>query len=299
MNAFWQRGVITALILVGVAPPHPAHAFGDEGHQVIALIADHYLEPAVRTRVQALLDADTSGLTTDTGIASEATWADHYRDSDRNTTKIRYLQTHLWHFVDLELTSPSLTKACFQHPPLPAGTKASAGPSNNCLTDKIAQFRKELADPQTPVDEQCYALQFLLHFIGDLHQPLHASNDSDAGGNNKLVKADNIPSGSLHHYWDTEFIKRLGSNPDAVATTLINGITASQRHTWSTGTVNSWAAQSYEVAKAHAYGKLPAPEADGHYALSGAYVTDATTTERRQLRRAGVRLAKVLNDALH
>lgn len=68
--------------------------------------------------------------------------------------------------------------------------------------------------------------------------------------------------------------------------------------TWSTGTVNSWAAQSYEVAKAHSYGKLSAPEADGHYVLSAAYVTDATTTERRQLRRAGVRLANVLNDAL-
>jgi hypothetical protein len=296
MNLSWLR--VVALLPGVLAHSEPAHAFGDEGHQVIALIADHFLEPVVRVKIKALLDADTTALTPDTAIAAEATWADHYRDSDRYTTRVRYLQTHLWHFVDLELTQPSLAKACFQHPPLPAGSSASAGPSNNCLTDKVAQFRKELADPQTPVTERRYALQFLLHFIGDLHQPLHASDNHDSGGNSKSVKALNMPSGSLHHYWDTEFVKRLGVDPARVSTTLINGITASQRHSWSSGTPNSWAGQSYQVARVHAYGKLPAVNPDGSYTLSAAYVADATAVERRQLRRAGVRLAKVLNDAL-
>lgn len=293
----WRLSAATVLILV-LAQPNAARAWGDEGHKIIALIADHYLEPAVRTKVRALLDADDTGLTADTSIAAESTWADHYRDSDRYASKVRYLRTRLWHFVDLELTNPSLTVACFHHPALPAGTAASAGPANNCLTDKIEQFKQELASSQTPTAERRLALQFLLHFIGDLHQPLHASDDHDYGGNSKVVKAANVPSGELHHYWDTEFVRRLGSAPETVAQTMINGISASQRQSWSAGTTAAWALQSYRVAKVHAYGKLPAPQADGHYALSAAYVTDATATVRMQLRRAGVRVAQVLNDAV-
>jgi hypothetical protein len=65
-----------------------AFAWGDDGHEIVGLIADHYLEPAVRAKVQTMLASDATGLTPDTGIAFEATWADKYRDSDRNTTKV-------------------------------------------------------------------------------------------------------------------------------------------------------------------------------------------------------------------
>ncbi|HLZ98169.1 MAG TPA: S1/P1 nuclease, partial [Steroidobacteraceae bacterium] len=124
--------------------PATALCWGDEGHEIIGLIAEHYLEPAVRTRVVAILARDSSGLTRGTGIAEEATWADKFRDSDRDTTRRHYLETREWHFVDLEIDRPDPEEACFRHPPLPAGTAASEGPADDCILDKIDQFRREL-----------------------------------------------------------------------------------------------------------------------------------------------------------
>ena len=292
----WVSGVGATLVALLVSGP--VFAWGDEGHEIVGLIADRYLEPAVRAKVRALLHADASGLTADTGIAAEATWADRFRDSDRGTAGVRYLQTREWHFVNLEISHPRLGSACFQHPPLPAGMRASAGPPNNCLVDKIEQFRKELADPGTPTAERRLALQFLLHLVGDLHQPLHMSDDHDGGGNAKRVHAATIPASNLHHYWDTEFVQRLGTHPVQVANTLASGISASQRASWSHGTLSEWAMQSYQVAKVRAYGKLPAPNTDGSFTLPAAYLSDATRSVRLQLRRAGVRLAALLNATL-
>jgi hypothetical protein len=275
----------------------PALAWGDRGHEIIALVADHELQPKVRAKLRAMLAADTSGLTT-TDVGAEATWADKFRDSDRNTTKVHYTQTREWHFVDIELADGDLAAACFNHPPLPAGTTASDGPPKACVVDKIDQFLAELRDPATPAPERLLALQFLLHFVGDVHQPLHASNDHDRGGNEKTVTATGFSTGNLHRFWDTEFVARLGTQPAAVAAALVKRTSARQRAAWSKGTPSDWAGDTFKVAQAHTYGKLPAPGADGGYALTPAYVSDATATVSLQLRKAGVRLATLLNAAL-
>ena len=275
----------------------PAFAWGDLGHQVIALVADPSLKPQVRVKIKALLASDTSGLTP-ADLAHQATWADKFRDSDRNTTKARYEQTREWHFVDIELAHGDVAAACFGSPALPAGTPASAGPRNACVIDKIAQFAAELRDPKTAPHERLRALQFLLHLVGDLHQPLHASDDHDRGGNEKWVSAPGLPPGKLHHVWDTEFVRRLGTQPAPVARALLKRIGPSQRIRWSAGTPTDWALDTFAVSKAHTYGKLPAPGPTGSYALTPAYVADATDTVSLQLRKAGVRLAQVLNTAL-
>ncbi len=119
----------------------PVWAWGDEGHEVIALIAQSRLDPAARKNVDALLAADTDTLTPP-NIAAAATWADKFRDSDRNGAR---QNTEQWHFVDLEITGPDLDRACFGHPALPAGTPASAGPAQDCVVDKIDEFAAELA----------------------------------------------------------------------------------------------------------------------------------------------------------
>jgi hypothetical protein len=157
------------LLAVALTTPLPATAWGDEGHKVIALIAEHYLDPAVRAKVAGLLAADTDTLT-DHDISTEVTWADKYRDSDRDTTKLRYEATWRWHFVDVELAQPDLASACFDHPPLPAGVLAPQGPPRACVVDKIDQFTAELSNPATGASERLLALKFLLHFAGDLHQ---------------------------------------------------------------------------------------------------------------------------------
>ena len=96
MTPGWQSPklllLVWFLLTVALTDPLPAFAWGDEGHKVIALIAEHYLDPAVRSKVATLLAADTDTLTAH-DVASEATWADKYRDSDRNGTKIRYEAT--------------------------------------------------------------------------------------------------------------------------------------------------------------------------------------------------------------
>jgi hypothetical protein len=290
------KSIVSLLGLCAIAPA--AHAWGDEGHEVIGLIAAHYLDPAVRTKVNTILAGDKTHLTATTQIDQEATWADKFRDSDRNTTKVHYNQTHNWHFVDLELSGPDLTSACFGRPALPAKKVASHGPANDCVVDKIDEFTAELKNPKTSKTERRLALEFVLHFVGDVHQPLHASDDHDQGGNLKTVTAPGLASNNLHHDWDTPFVSALGASEAAIAQQLISNITAAQRTQWSSGSAADWAQESFGVSKAHAYGLLPTATTPNHYALTQAYVTDAEAVVAEQLSRAGVRLAFVLNQAL-
>jgi hypothetical protein len=255
-------------LALAVTAPHPAFAWGDEGHEIIALIVAHYLDPAARAKIAMLLAADTDTLTGH-DIASEATWAEKYRDSDRETTKIRYEGTRLWHFVDIEVAEPNLASACFGHPPLPPGVPASKGPPRACVVDKIDQFAAELGNPATVASEQLLALKFLLHLVGDLHQPLHAADDHDAGGNRKLVAAGGLHPGNLHHYWDVEFVERLGTDPRQVAASLIGQISETQRQEWSGGKPADWAMEAFALARDNAYALLPARSGQNTYSSPG------------------------------
>jgi len=280
-----------------VLTPQSAIAWGDEGHKIIALVANRFLEAAVRTKIAAMLAADPGNLTAH-DIASEATWADRYRDSDRNGARQRYEQTWRWHFVNIELSDPNLDMPCNGHPPLPAGTVASNGPAQACVVDKIDQFAAELADPRTDPEERLVALKFVLHLVGDLHQPLHAADDHDAGGNRKRVVAEGFRPGNLHHFWDVEFVERLGTDPRQVTAAIVAGIADEQRRAWSAGTIWEWTMEAFELARRDAYGRLTGPSANGVYPLDTGYIDAAVKDVRMQLGRAGVRLAAVLNKAL-
>jgi S1/P1 Nuclease len=290
-----NRQIAAFAVLLGMSfGTHPAFAWGDEGHQIVALIAEHFLEPGVRVKVRAMLAADPDTLAAH-DIASAATWADKYRDSDRRTTHERYNGTHQWHFVDLELSRPDLDTACFGHPRLAPGQPASLGaPARDCIVDKIEQFTNELQSPQTNPEERLIALKFLLHLVGDLHQPLHAADDHDSGGNKLRVTARGIRAGNLHHFWDTEFVERIGIRPDQLAAS----ISEAQRAAWSAGSARDWAFESFGVAREFVYGRLPLANSRGGYHLDDTYVTDATRIVADRLRKAGVRLAALLNRAL-
>jgi hypothetical protein len=283
------------MLCASAAWPPLVRAWGDEGHQIVALIAQHYLDARVELRVQALLASDRSALVSGSSMASEATWADRYRDADRDADRRHYEQTRQWHYVDIELSSPNLARACFAHPALPPATPASAGPAEDCVVDKIDQFEAELRNPRTSPDERRLALQFLLHLVGDVHQPLHASDDRDQGGNRKRVSARGMHAGNLHHYWDTEFVRLLGEEPQSVSQRLLARISASDIEAWQRGSPADWARESFWLAKAVSYGALPPADGGGRYRLSAGYVRDAITAVQLQLSRAGVRLAAVLN----
>ena len=167
------------------------------------------------------------------------------------------------------------------------------------IVDKIDEFTAELESPATGDPERRLALQILLHFVGDVHQPLHAGDDHDRGGNLKIATAAGMSPNTLHHDWDTEFVARHGRDAAAIAGQLIADMTDAQRAQWAAGSAADWARESFEVAKHHSYGLLSAADGANHYTLSAAYIADATRVTREQLSKAGVRLALVLNRALH
>lgn len=278
-------GLLTALF------PTPSRAWGEEGHRVVALIAEHYLRPAARRRIDAILATDPEPKAED--LAYQATWADRWREDDPDGRR-----TASWHYVNLELVHPSLQWACWGHRPLPAGMPASQGPSRSCAVDKIAQFDAELAAPDTPASERLLALRFVLHLVGDLHQPLHSSDNHDHGGNDIRVRGIARRPTTLHHAWDTVFVRRLGHGPQQIARHLIQTITPADQQRWARGTPADWAWEAWRMARDDAYGKLPARHGRAAVTLDAAYVRRATADVKLQLSRAGVRLAWMLNQAL-
>ena len=279
-------------VLALAALPVPALAWGFEGHEIIADIARLRLIPAVRAKVDARLAADTDTLTAH-DMAAEATWADAYRGAGHR-------ETASWHFVDTELDHPDIAAACFGRPGL-NGAPASAGPAQDCVVDKIDEFTAELAAPGTPPAERLLALKFVLHFVGDVHQPLHASDHQDRGGNCVRIALGGARTSNLHAFWDTGVLAPLGADPQAAAAVLAARITPAQAAAWSRGTATDWAQESFGVAKAVAY-TLNTPagcaQDSSPITLPDAYVTAAQAAADLQLEKAGVRLAWVLNRAL-
>jgi len=274
-----------ALSAAIVAAPLPALAWGNEGHEVVALIARSYLAPSVLARVDQLLAEDGDTLTAQ-DMASRATWADKWRAADRSTAP--------WHYTDLQLGRPDLAEAC--------------GSRRSCAPDKVTEFASELASRRTPEAERIFALKMVLHLVGDMHQPLHsataaAGGRDDAGGNCERVSVFGLfgprRTMSLHAYWDDATVEALGSNPKSIASNLREQITAAEVLTWSKGTPASWTMESYGLAEQVAY-RFGGPVrcASTIAPLDAAYQQRAVQTASLQLRRAGVRLATVLNRSI-
>jgi S1/P1 Nuclease len=293
-----MRALLAALSLcVVVTAPQHAAAWGDDGHRAIAVIAEHYLTPDVRSAVEALLASDTDPLTKH-DLASEATWADKFRDS--NHRQDHYIQTRDWHFVDIEIDNPDLNAACFGRAPLPPDTVASNGSQEACVIDKIKQFIAELEAPGTDAEERLVALKFILHFVGDMHKPLHSSDNHDRGGNSVKVIVDGFRHRSrdeLHAFWDTQFVDGIAKSPAVLAKQLLEQITPEQKKAWEQGSLDDWAMEAFEISKADAYGDPPLSR-DTVQHLDAGYVSRAEKDVALQLSRAGVRLAAVLNSAL-
>ncbi len=242
-------------------------AWGPEGHSLVARIAEAQLTPAARARVTAIL---APGQT----LASIASWADEVRRSRPETAN--------WHFIDIPIDQSHLDMArdC---------------PKGDCVITKIADLRKTLLNPATPPAQQREALMFLVHFIGDMHQPLHCSDNMDRGGNSVHVTFFNRQT-NLHSVWDSGLLGRLPP-----ADELFPGLSAeSLRHRkkWSKGTVEQWAEQSHRAAQKIVYGRLPKVAAGVPEPIGAEYEKIADPLIREQLEKAGARLAEVLNETL-
>lgn len=102
LRVAFERALAVALAASVCLLPQSALAWGDEGHEIIALVGERFLDPAVREKIAGMLAADPDNLTAH-DIASAATWADRYRDSDRRGGREHYARTRNWHFVNVVL----------------------------------------------------------------------------------------------------------------------------------------------------------------------------------------------------
>jgi hypothetical protein len=243
-----------------LAMPSSAWAWGCEGHQVIALLAEKHLNPRALAMVKQILndgpiDPALNRYCKEGGIdemADASTWADDIRTVRPETGP--------WHYIDIPLGSShaDISKYC--------------APSESCvtqaITNQIAILRQSGIDPE----KRAEALRYLIHFVGDLHQPMHATTNNDQGGNCVPVAYfDALPelrnpqtesyAPNLHGIWDTNILGRetTGKTVDQVAGEFDRAF-ASEEIVYSRGRVdvNAWAAESFRIAKTIAYGKLPA-----------------------------------------
>jgi S1/P1 Nuclease len=269
----------------------PAAAWGDLGHRVTALIAYRHLLPTARAQLDALLASDGDPLTAP-DFASRATWADKYRNGHRETAA--------WHFVDIEIDHPELQSACHGFPVLAVDQIASQGPAQDCVVNKIDEFSAELSDLRTPPAERLLALKFLIHFVGDLHQPLHAADHQDRGGNCIALTPPQQQQSNLHAYWDVAVVEALGLSAAQIADKLDASLGAADFKQWAQGTPQSWALDTFEVGRRDTYAlpSLPTCSNSGSVSLSSEYRARAEKDAAMQLQKAAVRLAAVLNAAL-
>ena len=167
------------------------------------------------------------------------------------------------------------------------------------MIDKIDEFSAELKNPATGEQERRLALQFLLHFVGDVHQPLHAADDHDQGGNRKIVSAPGIASNNLAPRLGYGIRRALGGKLRPRSRSGCSPhITDSQRARWSAGTPGGLGHGVLLRGKVARLRLVAGAEPAESLRASAEYVSDATAVTAEQLSKAGVRLAFMLNQAL-
>ena len=243
-------------------------AWGHEGHKIVAEVAEHYLNATAKDKITRLLASIHQK-----NIAEIASWADSYRRT--------HPETGPWHYVDipLDVTKYDSSKYC---------------KNGDCVISAISKFERELENTNLNEEERAIALKFVVHFIGDVHQPLHCSDNNDRGGNDvKVTFFDHRTN--LHAVWDYGIIEKTGMDAGEYAEFLIKKFhpTSTKVSQLEKGTPVSWALQAHAYAVSYAYGDKPSDNE-----LGETYYKDCLPVVNKQLFDAGVRLAGVLNKIL-
>lgn len=287
-------------VLLTLALPATVAAWGNEGHSVVAIIAEGHLSPSARQRLNDILRNEpqmnfcghTSALRDKLVCAS--TWADYSR---RNTHK----NTYNWHFVDIRLAdsdyAPSRDCSPGAHEAREKGTCGLDG-----LARSVRILRGELNDPRITPSQ---ALMFIVHIVGDLHQPFHTVKDG-TGGNNFKLRYFNVET-DMHKVWDTKLIEsrwiKLNLSVPQYARRLANEITAADKASYEQGDSVRWLTDAHRLAREDGYEKRFLDGTTGVGSnkrpwLQANYFQHNWPIAEAQLKRGGVRLAKILNDAV-
>ncbi len=315
-TALLPRALLFALAVLAAVPS--AWGWGCEGHEIVALVAEAHLNPRARAMAFKILadgpiSPTLSRYCKEPGLdafVDSSTWPDDIRTIRPDATP--------WHFIDIPrgASESDIAKYC----PPPAG----------CITNALADQLVILRNPSATAQARADALRFIIHFVGDIHQPLHDSTNNDRGGNcipvaffDHATKETNPTfetyDPNLHEVWDVEILERSlnGESLQQAATDLDQKFQA-QIRAWQSQSpnFNSWAWEGHQLAERMVYGQLPVKIAietprsvdscadDDHIStrmlrlnenLGSEYQDAAAPVVREQLAKAGIRLAALLN----
>jgi hypothetical protein len=279
------QALLAALALLLL--PSPAAAWWEYGHETTAEMAMKLVKPRTRQSVLWLLRQEKV-LETPTCPARTIEEASIWPDCIK-TLGDRFSYAYMWHFQDVDICKPfDLQEPC-------------AG--GNCVSAQIARAQRMIADRQLPARDRLMALAFLVHFVGDLHQPLHGSeHDGDQGGNKVKASYGFIPRTNLHSIWDGLLADRAISTPPGGANGILSQVSPEQRAEIAQGTLQDWSRESWEMARTKVYGSLipdpcttPVPD---RVVMDQAKIQELIPVLRLQLARGGIRLARLLDEAL-
>jgi len=302
------RRALVILMWMGLGGPATVRAWDDFGHMTVAAVAWQHLTPAARTQASRLLHLNPDYPRWVSAVAPAdrdvtafllaATWPDAikheagYRNegerpegagADQNIGYEDRQEHRYWHFVDVPFSAD--------------GTTLPGVPTPNAAT-RLEDFRRVLADPGVPAATRSYDLTWVLHLIGDIHQPLHAVSRfthelpaGDLGGNRIRLCAPPCRL-QLHYFWDAA----LGHGTPADALALSQQLPPPAARRIADLRIQDWLDESGRLAREVAY-QSPIGSGAGPYLLTPAYRHAAQDVARHQVALAGRRLAVLLNNA--
>lgn len=283
-------------LLLSVFCSLPAFGWWENGHRATARLAAYYLTPAAQARLAAIMGVPNTPEAVADGLAQVSTWPDEIKKSRPDTAP--------WHYIDIALPDKKdqILARC---------------PDQNCVTARIDMFELQLVNDKAATDQSLDldALRFLVHFVGDLHQPLHAVSDADLGGNCELLTEPYEQAKNLHALWDGPLVNDLNPDDKALAADMkreLDGFEPGRVKKMAEGNVDDWAWESHKLAEKVIYKRLKipveavtfpsgctaAPEeiVNDKIELQQNYLNEMKSVVRLQLERAGLRLAKLLNN---
>lgn len=263
--------------------PVPAHAWGGYGHRVTAQIALANVSPETRAEIARLLRAAPQLATPGCDLASledAAVWPDCLRGEGW-----RWGYTFAWHY--------RTTPICEPYDP------RSNCAGGNCVIAQIERSHRLLSDESLPAHIRLEALAFLVHFAGDIHQPLHSGDRDDRGGNDRVADYGIVPNRNLHSIWDSALAERAITSAQPP---LVRRYSAAERAELAGGTAADWGRESWQAARDFVYpnafdsdpcsGELP-----GETALTQEDIVAALPVAQRRIQQAGLRIADLLESA--
>lgn len=277
------RRLIALFALAAAFLPAPALAYWDYGHETIAQIALRNVKPSTRAAIDKLLRQqgllETAACPART-IEEASVWPDCIKQLGA-----RFSYAYSWHYQNVDVCQPfALKPAC---------------KDGNCVSAQIERDVKLLKDRSVPVRERIQALAFLVHFVGDLHMPLHAGDRGDLGGNQAKAQYGIYVTErlNLHSIWDGLLAERAISTPPS----LVRVYSPGERNAVNGGTVEDWSRESWQVARDVVYASAngdPCGPAPARAGLDDATIEKLIPPARQQVVNGGLRLARLLDEAL-